>query len=58
MYRPLPSFFKRTPEPTSDFSAFFIHATAREKKRLIQAAVRKANEDQQDLIRRAQRGLP
>jgi hypothetical protein len=54
MNRMISFLFKRAPEPTSDFSAFFVDAKAREKKRVIQDAVKKANEDQRDLMRRAE----
>ena len=54
MKRMISFLFKRNTQPTSDFSAFFVDAKAREKKRVIQSAVKKANEDQRDILRRAE----
>ncbi len=36
--------------PPNDFSTFFHDASARDKKQLISGAVRKANEDQKNLV--------
>jgi len=46
----------KSAKSSSDFSAFFIDAKAREKKKVIEEVVRKANKDQMDLVRRAERG--
>lgn len=38
--------------PKSDFSTFFHDASARDKKQLVSGAIRKANEDQKNLVER------
>lgn len=43
--------FEKT-APQSDFSTFFHDASARDKKQLISGAIRKANEDQKNLVER------
>jgi hypothetical protein len=41
-------------EPSSSFSAFFIDSKAKDKKKLIEEVVRKANEDQRRLVETAE----
>jgi len=47
--------FGRSSKPSSDFSAFFVESKARDKKKLIKEVVKKANEDQRDLVDRVER---
>jgi len=42
--------------PSSDFSAFFIDSKAKDKKKLIEEVVRKANEDQRRLVESVELG--
>jgi hypothetical protein len=54
MTRLFSTIFSRQPKPNSDFSIFFAEAKAAEKKRLIRHVVEQANEDQRELVRRAE----
>jgi hypothetical protein len=39
-------FITGAPQPSTDFSRFFVDASPREKKKYIKEVVRKANQDQ------------
>lgn len=45
-------------KPTTDFSAFFLRASASERKKRIKEAVRKANQDQQLILKEYDRLFP
>ncbi len=50
--------FKKKSAPKTDFSEFFVSATDKEKEELLREVVRKANQDQQDLIKRYENTIP
>lgn len=53
----LKSFFAtKKAVPSSDFSVFFIDSKAKDKKKLIEEVVRKANEDQRRLVESVELG--
>jgi hypothetical protein len=39
-------------QPTTEFSAFFTNASSGEKKKFFKEIVRKANQDQRDLMKK------
>ena len=43
---------KLTRKPTTDFSVFFNSASSEEKKKLFKEVLRKANDDQRELVRK------
>ena len=47
--------FRREEKQKSDFSDFFINAKSGEKKKLLKEVIRKANEDQKNLVSRYDR---
>lgn len=44
--------FKKPNKPENDFSDFFYSASSAEKKKLLKAVIRKANQDQRDLVKK------
>ena len=40
------------PKPTTEFSVFFNSASSEEKKKLFKEVLRKANDDQRELVRK------
>ncbi len=48
----LKSLFAEKNKPKTEFSTFFTEASSREKKQVLTEVVRKANQDQKDLIER------
>jgi hypothetical protein len=57
MIQAIKRFFKNPKEkavPTTEFSAFFTNASSGEKKKFFKEVVRKANQDQRDLMKKYQ----
>jgi len=61
MIKSILSFFRKQkpkPQPTSDFSKFFVTATEEERRKVMLEVLREASEDQRAVLRRYDEMFP